>query len=135
MREITVDAAVEKIAEVTDFVDEQLDEMGCPVKIQMQINIAVDELLGNIARYAYGRDGGSAAVRVERAENPRAAVITFTDSGIPYNPLLREDPDTSLTAEQRKIGGLGIYIVKKSMDEVMYEFRDGQNVLTIRKNF
>ena len=74
-----------------------------------------------------------ATVRVEAAEKPRSVVITFIDNGVPYNPLEKEDPDTTLSAEAREIGGLGIFIVKKSMDEVSYEYKEGKNVLTIRK--
>ena len=134
MKELTVDATVENIALVTDFVDEQLEALGCPLKAKMQIDIAIDELFGNIAHYAYKPDVGPATVRVEVNENPRAAIITFIDHGVQYDPLTAEEPDTTLSAEERKIGGLGIYIVKKSMDEITYEYKDGQNILKIKKN-
>lgn len=100
----------------------------------MQIDIAIDELFGNIAHYAYNPDIGSATVRVEVKENPLAVIVTFIDHGVQYDPLATEDPDTTLSTEERKIGGLGIYIVKKSMDEITYEYKDGQNILTIKKN-
>ena len=103
------------------------------MKAQMQIDIAIDELFSNIARYAYNPDVGPATVRVEVQENPMAVVITFIDKGVPYDPLKKEDPDVTLSAEERDIGGLGIYMVKKSMDEVLYEYRDGQNILKIKK--
>lgn len=134
MKEMTIAAAVENIDVVTDFVSEQLEAFDCPMKAQMQISIAIDELFGNIAHYAYGDQTGEATIRVELTQEPRAAVITFIDSGVPYNPLAKEDPDTTLSAEDRQIGGLGIFMVKKSMDEVAYAYKDGQNMLTIRKN-
>jgi len=133
MKELTINATLENIPEVTAFVDEQLEALGCPMKAQMQIDIAIDELFGNIAHYAYNPDVGPATVRVEVQENPMAVVITFIDKGVPYDPLKKEDPDVTLSAEERDIGGLGIYMVKKSMDEVLYEYRDGQNILKIKK--
>ena len=105
------------------------------MKAQMQINVAIDELFGNIAKYAYTDGNGLAAVKVDVQDDPRAAVITFVDSGIPYDPLKKTDPDITLSAEERQIGGLGIFMVKKIMDEIAYEYDDGQNVLTIKKYF
>ena len=134
MKELILAATVENIEVVTDFVNEQLEELDCPMKVQMQIDIAIDELFGNIAHYAYNPEVGDATVRVEVTEDPLAVVITFIDSGVPYDPLAKEDPDTTLSAEDRQIGGLGIYMVKKSMDDITYEYKDGQNILTIKKN-
>lgn len=134
MKELTINATLESIPEVTAFVDEQLEAMDCPMKAQMQIDIAIDELFSNIARYAYNPEVGPATVRVEVTEDPIAVVITFIDHGVPYDPLAKADPDVSLSAEEREIGGLGIYMVKKSMDEVAYEYKNGQNILRIRKN-
>ena len=132
MKELTVDAAVENIQAVTEFVNAQLEELDCPLKAQMQIDIAIDELFGNIAQYAYNPDVGPATVRVEVTEDP-SVIITFIDNGVPYDPLQREDPDTTLSAEERGIGGLGIYMVKQSMDEITYEYKAGQNILSIKK--
>lgn len=132
MKELTVDATVENIATVTEFVNAQLEQSGCPPKIQMQIDIAIDELFGNIAHYAYDPDVGPATVRVEVDEEP-CVIITFIDNGVPYDPLGKEDPDITLSAEDRGIGGLGVYMVKKSMDDISYEYRDGQNILRIKK--
>lgn len=134
MKELTIDATVENIAEVTAFVDSQLEELGCPMKAQMQIDIAIDELFGNIAHYAYNPKVGPATVRVEVTKKPLAVVITFIDNGVPYDPLTADEPDITLSAEEREIGGLGIYMVKKSMDDIVYEYKDGQNILKIRKN-
>ena len=134
MKELTIAATVENIGTVTDFVNEQLEALDCPMKAQMQIDIAIDELFGNIAHYAYNPEVGSATVRVEVTEDPLAVIITFIDKGIPYDPLAKADPDTTLSVEEREIGGLGIYMVKKSMDEITYEYKDGQNILKIKKN-
>ena len=134
MRELTVAATVENIETVTDFVNEQLAALDCPMKVQMQIDIAIDELFGNIAHYAYNPEIGKATVRVEVIQDPLAVVITFIDNGVPYDPLAKADPDTTLSAEEREIGGLGIYMVKKSMDDITYEYKDGQNILAIKKN-
>lgn len=133
MKELTIAAKVENIEVVTDFVNQQLEALDCSMKAQMQIDIAIDELFGNIAHYAYNPEIGQATVRVEVIENPLAVTITFIDNGTPYDPLAKADPDTTLSAEERDIGGLGIYMVKKSMDEIAYEYKDGQNILTIKK--
>ena len=133
MKELTVEAKVENIEAVTDFVNEQLEALDCPIKAQMQIDIAIDELFGNIAHYAYNPEIGKATVRVEVIEDPLAVTITFIDNGVPYDPLAKADPDTTLSAEERDIGGLGIYMVKKSMDDITYEYKDGQNILKIKK--
>ena len=134
MKELTVDARVENIEAVTEFVNEQLEALDCPMKAQMQIDIAIDELFGNIAHYAYNPEIGTATVRVEVMEEPLSVVVTFIDDGVPYDPLQKGDPDVTLSAEEREIGGLGIYMVKKSMDEITYEYKGGQNILKIKKN-
>lgn len=133
MKEITVDAIVENIPTVTAFVDEQLETLGCPMKAQMQIDIAIDELFGNIANYAYRPDVGAATVRVEVADDPLAVVVTFIDKGVPFDPLKQADPDVALSAQEREIGGLGVFLVKKSMDEIAYSYEDGRNILRIKK--
>ncbi len=134
MQELILDAIAENIPVVTAWVNKQLEQIECPMKVQMQIDIAIDELFSNIAFYAYKPQTGSATVRLEVLENPKAVLITFIDQGIPYNPLAKEDPNTKLSVEEREAGGLGILMVKKTMDEVFYEYKDGQNILTIKKN-
>ena len=114
MKELNIVATVENIETVTDFVNEQLEALDCPMKAQMQIDIAIDELFGNIAHYAYNPDVGEATLRVEVIEDPLAVVITFIDKGVPYDPLAKADPNTTLSAEEREIGGLGIFMVKKN---------------------
>ena len=128
MKELTIDATVENITKVTAFVDEQLEELGCPMKAQIQIDIAIDELFGNIAHYAYNPEVGQATVRVDVVQEPLSVVVTFIDNGMAYDPLARRDPNVALPADEREIGGLGIYMVKKSMDEITYEYKAGQNI-------
>ena len=133
MRQLDIEAKIENLNEVLAFVDEQIEEAGCSMKIQMQIDVAVEEIFVNIAHYAYTPEVGPATIRVEITEDPLAAVLTFIDHGVPYDPLAKEDPDVSLPAEERQIGGLGIFMVKKTMDDVEYEYKDGQNILKIKK--
>ena len=134
MREMTVPAKPESIPVVMDFVNAELEQLGCSSRIRTSIDVAVDELFANISHYAYHPDTGPATVRVEVEEEPLAVIITFLDNGRPFNPLDTEAPDTALPAKARKIGGLGIYIVRKTMDAITYEYRDGKNILRIRKN-
>lgn len=134
VKEINLNATIENIPVVTDFVNEELEKIGCSMKAQMQIGIAIDELFGNIAHYAYSPDVGPATVRVEVQDEPMAVIITFIDNGVPYDPLKKDDPDITLSADERDIGGLGIFMVKKSMDEITYEYKDGKNILSIKKN-
>lgn len=134
MRELNIEAKTENLNMVMDFIDQQLESLDCPIKIQMQIEVAVEELFVNIAHYAYNPEVGPATIRVEVQEKPLAVIITFIDQGMPYDPLKKEDPNVTLSAEERQIGGLGIYMVKKSMDDITYEYKEGQNILRIKKN-
>ena len=133
MKEITVDAMIENMNTVTAFVDDFLDQIACPMKSRIHINIVIDEIFGNICHYAYKDSVGAVTVRVESGNTPKAVFLTFTDNGIPYNPLDTEDPDITLSSEERKIGGLGIYLVKKNMDEMKYEYVNQQNRLWMEK--
>lgn len=133
MKEITVDAMIENMNTVTAFVDDFLDQIACPMKSRIQINIVIDEIFGNICHYAYKDSVGAVTVRVESGNTPKAVFLTFTDNGIPYNPLDTEDPDITSSSEERKIGGLGIYLVKKNMDEMKYEYVNQQNRLWMQK--
>lgn len=133
MKEITVDAQIENLEIVTDFVEEFLDSQGCPMKVKIQINIALDEIFSNISYYAYQDGVGKATLKLEIQNKPKAVCITFLDAGVPYNPLAKADPDITLSVEERKIGGLGIYMVKKNMDEVNYVYSEGKNILSLKK--
>lgn len=134
MKELIIEATIENIPAVTDFVDAELEAVDCPMRAEVQINIAIDELMSNIAYYAYNPDTGSATVKVEVVEEPLSVIITFIDNGVPYDPLSHEDPDITLDLDERGVGGLGIFLVRQTMDDVSYEYKNGQNILTIRKN-
>ena len=133
MKELTIDAVIENIETVTAFVNAELEAIGCPMKAQIQLDVAIDELFGNIASYAYPDSEGNATVRVKNDRQKSEITVTLIDSGIPFDPLQAQEPDITLPTHQRKVGGLGIHMVKNSMDAVDYEYKDGQNVLTIRK--
>ena len=135
MKEITVPATPDSVKTVTEFVNEQLDAMRCPLPVRTQIDIAVDEAFSNIARYAYSPEEGITTVRMDVTGEPPGAVITFIDHGKPYDPLTADAPDITLPAKKRRIGGLGVFILKNTMDDIAYEYRDGRNILTIRKMF
>ena len=134
MKELLVEATDDNLAKVLEFVDEQLEANDCPMKTQIQVDIAVEEIFVNISHYAYESGVGPATIRAEVTKDPLAVTLTFVDQGIPYDPLAKEDPDITLSADDRQIGGLGIFMVKKSMDDVAYQYKDGQNILTIKKN-
>ena len=115
------------------FIEEHLEAADCPPKALMQITVAAEEVFVNIAHYAYTPEIGKAVVRVEVSGDPVTVSLTFIDHGVPYDPMVREDPDVTLSAEERQVGGLGIFLVKNTMDDVNYEYRDGQNILTLKK--
>lgn len=133
VNELLLEAEDENLEEVQAFVDERLETLDCPMRTQMAIAVAVEELFINIAHYAYAPEHGMAVIRAVADKQPPALTVTFRDWGVPYDPLAKADPDVTLSAAERKIGGLGIYMVKKSMSDMSYVYRDGQNVLTIRK--
>ena len=130
MKEITVEATRENIPVVASLVEETLEEAGAGMKAMVKIAVAMDELLTNVVSYAYGNETGPMTTRISVQDG--VAEITISDRGTPFNPLEHEDPDVTLSAEQRKIGGLGIFMVKKSIDELSYVYKDGMNYVTIR---
>ena len=132
--EMETEAVVENLDEVLGFIDEHLDAADCSPKVAMQIRLAAEEIFVNIASYAYQPEKGKAIVRVEITEDPLTVAITFIDHGIPYDPLKKADPDITLSAEERDIGGLGVFLAKKTMDDVTYEYKDGQNILKLKKS-
>lgn len=133
MKELTVEATTENIETVTDFVSVELEQIDCPMKIQAQISIVIDELFGNIARYAYQPETGTATVQLYTEENPLTVILIFSDNGIPFNPLEQEEPDIHADLKNRKPGGMGIFLVKKLMDLVEYSYQNGQNIVLIKK--
>jgi len=151
-----ISADVENLPQVIAFIDSNLEAVGCGMKAQTQIEISVEELFVNIAHYAYSSavkascngtsdvaqaanadnsvsEEGNATVTFDFSEETRTVTISLIDSGVPYNPLSKPDPDITLSVEERQIGGLGIFMVKKNMDEVMYDFAAGKNIVTIKK--
>ena len=135
MSELKIEAKTENLSQVISFIDSILEENDCPLKTQFQIDVAVEEIYVNIANYAYAPGVGDAEIEAEILPDSKTLKVTFKDSGTPYDPLKKVDPDVTLGVEDRQIGGLGIYMVKKSMDKVDYEYKDGQNILTIYKDF
>ncbi|MCL2844468.1 MAG: ATP-binding protein [Chitinivibrionia bacterium] len=130
MKELSVEAKLENRDAVQNFVAEELEVFGCPIKEQTKIAIAVEEVFVNIANYAYDHPVGNINVRISGGEE---IIIDFEDNGRPYNPLKNADPDITKSAEEREIGGLGVFMVKKIMDAVEYKHEDGKNILTIHK--
>ena len=133
--ELEIEAARENLSPVLEFLDGYLERHGCPVKTQAQLDIAVEEIFVNIASYAYGGKSGRATIRLRETHDPKGVSVTFIDQGVPFDPLGRPDPDVTLSADDRAVGGLGIYITKKSMDGIRYEYRDDSNILTLTKYF
>ena len=134
-RELSISAVPENLERVTAFVEQELEQWDCPMKVLMQLNLAVEEIFMNIASYAYDPSIGPATIRVETSREPMEVTITFVDRGKPYDPLAQQDPDTTLSAEERDVGGLGIFLVKKTMDDIRYEYNQGKNILRIVKRW
>ncbi len=130
VKRLNVAPSLESLDDVTAFLEECLTEHGAPIKVISQVNVAADEIFSNIARYS-----GATSVSVSCEAEDDRVVLRFADNGRPYDPTGREDPDITLSAEERDIGGLGIFMVKKTMDEIAYEYADGFNILTIKKGW
>ena len=134
MVELTIEAVLENLEKVNSFVTTAIEPVKCSPRVTMQLLMAVEEIFVNIAHYAYTPGKGPATISCEvKLDTPLQVIIKFIDGGMPYNPLQNQDPDTSLPVEERDIGGLGILLVKKSMDSVLYEYDNGKNILTIIK--
>ena len=131
MNQLKIAAKTENLEIVNDFLAEKL--IGCPMKLLMQTQLAVEEIFVNISHYAYKDKTGEVNVLCELDKEKNLFTIIFEDTGIPFNPLKRDDPDVTATAEERNIGGLSIFLTKKLMDEVHYENKDGKNILTLIK--
>ena len=131
MKVLKVPASDDRLYEVQDFVNAELEENDCPMATQLLIEISLEELFVNISHYAYPEGNGWAEIHVGVEDG--VMELTLIDGGIPFDPLAKPDPDVTLLAEERQIGGLGIYMVKKKMDAMEYQRKDGKNILTIRK--
>ncbi|SFR61410.1 anti-anti-sigma factor [Pseudobutyrivibrio sp. NOR37] len=142
MKKIECEALISNLDKVTSFVEDELESLGCGKKQLMQITLAAEEIYVNIAHYAYGKSDGAGGVVPDSGSGPMSlsmwgdnglVTLIFEDIGVPYNPLEKEDPDISADVDDRQIGGLGIFMAKKSMDNMRYEYRDGRNILTLEK--
>ena len=129
----TFPAKTEALSDILGFVDQMLDSFGCPMKIQTAVCVAIEELFVNVAHYAYGDSEGDVILGIGFDEVNRAVTFRMTDKGIPFDPLKKADPDITQPAETREIGGLGIFIAKKTMDAITYAYANGENILTMIK--
>lgn len=136
-KELTVEATLDNLDQVMGFVEDTLSMTSCPMKVCMQYVLCVEELFVNVASYAYeGKEGNcTVSLETQHTDTDGTAVFTIVDSGKPFNPLEKEDPDITLSADERQIGGLGIYMVKKSMDAVSYSYEDKKNMLRLEKSW
>ena len=132
---ITVSAEIENQDKVMDFVNERLEKASAPMKVTAQTDIVIDEVFANICNYAYAPDKGTATIRCSVGGTPAFLSLVFRDKGKPFNPLNKADPDITASIEDREIGNLGIFMVKQIMDTVEYEYKNGENVLTMTKHF
>lgn len=130
-KEIIVDAKTDNLSQVTSFISSFLKENNCSAKAEKQIILAVDEAFTNIANYAYDGKDGKVDITIQQENN--VVTIVMRDEGKLYDPLDKEDPDISLSAEDRQIGGLGVFLVKRNLDDVSYSYENNRNVLTMKK--
>ena len=133
MTDKTFPAKVDALSDVLGFVDQTLESYECPMKIQMAICVAIEEVFVNVAHYAYGDGEGDVTFSIGFDAQSREITFRMTDKGTPFDPLQKPDPDITLSAEDREIGGLGIFITKKTMNTVTYAYENGENVLTMIK--
>lgn len=130
--EFRIEAKVENLPDVIAFATGTLTDR-CPLRVRMHVELVTEEIFVNIASYAYPETGGFVTIRRSGGEGPEGLTLIFIDGGIPYDPLQKPDPDLTLSLEERPVGGLGVFLVKELVDEVRYEHKDGNNVLTVRK--
>ncbi|HCA21453.1 MAG TPA: ATP-binding protein [Lachnospiraceae bacterium] len=135
VNELKIEAKKENFEKVLAFVDEALEKAGVPYEVQLSVEMAIEEIYLNIVYYAYAQKDGDATILTDINEKDRILTLTFIDEGPEYNPLLKEDPDTTMDIMDRPIGGLGILMVKKMMDDVAYCRENGENHLTIKKGW
>ena len=133
MQELSVLSVTKNLPQVLGFVDRNLEALGCGASEQMQIDVSVEEIFVNIASYAYTPNEGPVAIQFEATRDPVSMSIRFLDHGIPYDPLDAPEPDISSPLRERKRGGLGIFISRQYMDAIDYQYKDGQNILTLKK--
>ena len=129
----TFPAKTESLSDVLGFVEETLEGFACSMKIQTAICVAIEEVFVNVAHYAYPESVGDMTLSIAFNEESRDVTFRMMDKGVPFDPLKKPDPDITLSAEEREIGGLGIFIAKQTMDSLSYSYENGENVLTMVK--
>ena len=130
---IALDAVPENFAAVQDWIRDRLASVPCSMRTLLELDMIVEEVFINIANYAYGSQIGKAWVDLSMDDSNKCLTMTFRDKGIPYDPLKKETPDLTSPADKRAIGGLGIFLVHEYSDSLSYEYKNGENQLTIRK--
>ncbi len=125
---------IQQVPQLAEFVDMVCEEVGMDMAVAIQMNLAMEEAVVNVMSYAYPADTVG-DVTIEAVTIADQLQFTITDSGIPFDPTAKAEVDTTLSAEERPIGGLGIHLVRQLMDSINYERIDGKNVLTLRKKF
>ena len=137
MENIIISAEKEKLNTVLDFINKRLNSLNPSRKFRMQLELSVEEIFSNIVNYAYtmdNTDNNTITIKYHVEKNPPKVVVEFLDNGTPFNPLKNQDPDTLLSSEDRKIGGLGIFLSKKSVDNIEYKYENNKNILKLEKN-
>ena len=132
--ELIIEAVVDNLNAVNLFVHKSIEKFEVFKRTLMQLDLVVEEIFVNIASYAYTPNTGSVKILLDVQTEPLTISITFIDSGIPYNPLTKSDPNINLSVEERDIGGLGIFITKKLVDDISYKYDNGQNILQFTKS-
>jgi len=129
---ITLKNKINEIVLLDSFLDELSEKWEAVAKRTFNINLALEEAVTNVINYAY-KDNNEHLIILDFSLEDSELKIKITDDGIEFNPLLKEDPNTELSLEERKIGGLGIFFVKKIMDNIEYERINNKNILTLIK--
>lgn len=132
---LDIEARIENLPLLMDFLEEKIKELNCSKKEIAQIKIIAEEIFVNISSYAYSPGPGRTVIKAQPLPGENSIILSFIDSGVPFNPLDQKDPDITMKASERKKGGLGIFFVKKKVDCIDYEYSDGQNILTLKKIF
>ena len=132
--ELVIEAVVDNLDAVNSFVHKSIEQFEVSKRTLMQLDLVIEEIFVNVASYAYAPNTGSVKILIEVKEEPLTVSLTFIDSGVPYNPLEKSDPDVDLSADDRQIGGLGIFLTKNLVDDISYKFIDGQNILQLTKS-
>ena len=129
---LTLPNDIETIPQLNEFIDTVAEEIGLDMSLTMSLNLAIEEAVVNVMEYAY-LEGEQGNVDIEVSADDRWLTFIISDNGIPFDPTTQKDADTTLSAEERHIGGLGIFLVRQLMDSINYQRKDGKNILTLSK--